>query len=399
MRILFLSQRVPYPPNRGDKIASFRIVNRLRRDHQVTCFAFRHEDEDEQHAEKLRGLGFRVRLFPYRPWLGRFRALAYLLTGRPLTLAFFASRALQDAVDEIMPEIDLAFAFSGASGRFLEKHDSVPRLMHFIDLDSDKWRQYAESRRFPMSWIYRREERTLLRFETRIARSFNESIVCTRAEKELFDRRIPGAPCMVLRNGVDLEYFHPAKRAPEPGRLVFTGVMNYLPNVDGCLHFAEEVLPLVRRRHPDARFTIVGAKPEPEIAALAARDGIEVTGFVDDVRDMLGRAAVAVAPLRIARGIQNKMLEAMAMGIPVVCTTSAARGVGGESGRHYLLADDPADQADAIDSILSDPERARALSEAGRAYVERHFAWERVLARLDALIARVTAEPAQPARA
>jgi len=388
MRILFLSQRVPYPPNRGDKITTWRIIERLRRDHEVTCFCFQHEEEDEKHAQALREKGFDVRLFPYRKWAGRFRAAMGLLTGRPLTLAFFASNELQAAVDEQMRITNFVYAYSGCMGAFVEKHGQVPRVMHFGDLDSDKWRQYAESKSGLMRWVYRREQKTLFTFEERLARSFSDNVVCTGAEKALFEKFLPGAPCTILKNGVDLEFFHPRDTRPEKGLLVFTGVMDYFPNIDGCIHFADEVFPLVRERHPEARFAVVGSKPTPEVKALAARDGIEVTGFVDDIRDWLGKAAVAVVPLRIARGIQNKVLEAMAMGVPVVCTTPAARGVGGEAGTHFLVADSAKDQARAVSGLLGDPERAKALADAGRAFVEANYDWERVMGTLDEMVSR-----------
>jgi glycosyltransferase involved in cell wall biosynthesis len=191
----------------------------------------------------------------------------------------------------------------------------------------------------------------------------------------------------VLRNGVDLEFYEPSRNAPEPGHIAFTGVMNYYPNVDGCVWFAEDILPLVRERVPDARFTIIGSKPAPEIERLASIPGVTVTGFVDDTRDWLRRAAVSVAPLRIARGIQNKVLEALAMGLPTVGTTSATQGVDGRPGEHYLVRDDARSFADAVIELLQDAERARALGAAGRRFVEETYDWERVFAHLDEILA------------
>src|SRR5262249_50786910 len=157
---------------------------------------------------------------------------------------------LQAAVDRIIPACEMAYAYSSSMGAFLEKHSTKPRVMHFGELDSDKWRQYAERTGFPMSWVYEREHRTLLEFERRVARAFTENVLCTPLEEKIFQREIPGAPTTVLRNGVDLEYFKPATSEPEAAHLVFTGVMNYYPNADGCIWFVREILPRVRREFP-----------------------------------------------------------------------------------------------------------------------------------------------------
>jgi sugar transferase (PEP-CTERM/EpsH1 system associated) len=276
-------------------------------------------------------------------------------------------------------------------GAFLEPHDELPRVMHLGELDSDKWRQYSERSKFPMSWVYAREWSTMLEFERRMAYSFTENVLCTPLEQRVFDEQIPGATSTVLRNGVDLEAFHPAPEKREDGQLVFTGVMNYYPNVDGCVWFAKEILPAVRERFPEARFTIIGSHPSPSILALSRVKGIEVTGFVDSVTDRVQRGAVAVAPLRVARGIQNKVLEAMACGLPVVGSTLATQGVEGQAGRDFLVADDATAFADAVCSLLQQPERAQSLGAQARAFVEEHYNWNLVFKHLDTIIAKCAA--------
>jgi sugar transferase (PEP-CTERM/EpsH1 system associated) len=273
-------------------------------------------------------------------------------------------------------------------GAFLERHAGKPRVMHFGELDSDKWRQYAERSAFPMSAVYAREQRTLLEFERRIARASSENVVCTPLEERVFREQIPGASCTVLRNGVDLERFHPRDNAPRVGEIVFTGVMNYHPNAEGCAWFAREILPQLRAVQPEAHFTIVGASPNAAVRRLAGLPGVAVTGAVPDTRAYLRHAAVAVAPLRIARGIQNKVLEALAMALPLVGTTSATQGVEGVAGRDYLVADEPGAFVAALAHLLHHPARARELGAAGRSFVERSCDWESTLAPLDALLER-----------
>jgi sugar transferase (PEP-CTERM/EpsH1 system associated) len=385
VKVLFLSQRVPYPPNRGDKITTARLVERMQRAHRVEIVAFAHDQADREAARELERKGFEIAVFPPTP---RWRALPALLGSEPLTLRVYGSRALQAEVDRRIRGCDLAYAYSSSMGAFLLPHDGVRRVMHFAELDSDKWRQYAERMPPPLSWVYRREARTLLEFERQLARAVDENVFCTPLEQRIFQERIPGASSLVIRNGVDLAHYAPAPEKAEPGRLVFVGVMNYHPNVEGVLWFCDRILPRLRVRVPGTQLSIVGSHPVPAIRRLAARPGIEVTGFVDDPRRWLERASVSIAPLRIARGIQNKVLEAMAMALPVVGTSAATQGVEGESGRDYLVADSEDAQVEAVCALLTDPARARELGRAARRFVEERFHWERCLAPLDGLLER-----------
>ncbi len=388
MKILFLSQRVPYPPNRGDKITTWRLVERMKRTHDVRVIAFAHGPDDEKAAQALREKGIPTTTVGYHDKWKKLAAIPLLATGKPLTLGVYGSSALQAHVDREIEGCDLAYAYSSSMGAFLEKHATLPRVMHFGELDSDKWRQYAERAGFPMKQIYAREQRTLLEFERRIARAFSESVLCTPLEQKIFEEQIPGARSTVLRNGVDLTHFVPAKSPPEPGRIVFTGVMNYFPNADGCVWFATEILPLVQQQVPGARFTIVGAHPTNAVKELARKPRVSVTGFVEDTRTWLERSAVSVAPLRIARGVQNKVLEAMAMGLPVVGTTCATQGVEGQIGRDHLVRDDAKGFAEAVVGLLREPDKARELGERARRFVEGTHDGEVVFRPLDDLLAR-----------
>lgn len=379
MRILYLAQRVPYPPDRGDKISSWHQIERLSRDHDVTVVAFAHDQADRDAARELERRGIPTHAVDLGSTaLRRLRSLVWLPTLRPLTLSYYGSRALQRIVDRLAPQHDVGMAFSSSMGAFLRKHDELGRVIVFAELDSDKWRQYAEHETWPKSWIYAREHRTLFRFESELARMADHNVLVTNLEEQIFNRRIPGAPSVVVRNGVDLPP-DGSDRAPEAGHLVFVGVMDYLPNVQGCEWFVENVLPRVRAKHPGARLSIVGARPGARALALGERDGVEVTGRVDDPRDWLRRADVSVAPLFIARGIQNKVLEAMAMRVPVVATSNAIQGVEGKPDTHYLVADDAESQVEAICGLIENRERATELGEAGRTFVERTCDWERTL--------------------
>jgi len=389
VKILFLAQRVPYPPNRGDKISTWNMIERMRRSHEVRVVAFAHDREDLDAARELERRGYAVRAFPFHPRWARIRSLPLLLTRKPLTMSVYGSNALQAEVLRQGREVDLGYAYSSSMSAFLLPLEGVARVNHIAELDSDKWRQYAGYKRFPMSWLYRREWRTLEAVERKICHAVEANVLCTSVEERIFRERIPGAESVVIRNGVDLRYYRPSPQEAEPGRLVFVGVMDYYPNVEGCLWFAHEILPRIRERCPEARLSIVGSRPAPEIRRLARIPGVEVTGFVDDPREWLRRAAVSIAPMRIARGVQNKVLEAMAMGLAVVGTRAATQGVEGRAGRDFLEADDVAGQVEAICGLLRDSGRARELGSNARRFVEEAHDWEKTLAVLDETLERL----------
>ncbi len=276
--------------------------------------------------------------------------------------------------------------------------------MDLVDVDSDKWRQYAGQTRWPMSWVYRLESVLLSRYERRVAERFDATVLVSEAEAETF-RRITGLHGRIhaVGNGVDLEYFHPhepgeSQRGSPPSRpaawppgdqarLVFCGAMDYFPNVDAVVWFAREVLPLVREQVSGATFTVVGSNPAPRVAALSELPWVRVTGRVADVRPHVWGADVSVAPIRVARGVQNKVLEAMAMGKPVVATPQAFEGIEAVPGRDLLVAPaDPEPFAGAVTDLLLHPARAAGLGERARAAVERTYRWETRLEKLEHLL-------------
>jgi len=390
VRVLFLSQRVPYPPDRGDKITTFRLVERLRRSHEVQVIAFAHGARDLEAARELGARGIPTLPIPFHPRWARARSLPLLAGARPLTLGVYGSRTLQREVDRRIGACELAYAYSSSMGAFLLPHAGLARVAHFAELDSDKWRQYAQALRGPSRWVHAREARTLLAFERELASAADENVLCTPLEQAIFERAIPGVPSCVLRNGVDLAHYAPSPESAQPARIVFTGVMDYFPNADACEFFAREVLPLVQVRHPRASFAIVGSQPSRAVRALADLPGVEVTGAVPDTRVHLARASVSVAPLRIARGVQNKVLEALAMGLPTVASTPASQGIEleGEPSLPFVVADGATATAAAVNVLLDDARAARELGARGRAFVERCYDWERRLGELEPLLAR-----------
>ncbi|MGA1523264.1 MAG: glycosyltransferase, partial [Planctomycetota bacterium] len=257
----------------------------------------------------------------------------------------FRHHELRCAIDRWMREDppDLVFLYSSSMGQYVEAYPRPLRVMHFAELDSDKWAQYAAKSGLAGRFIYGREARELLKYEQRIARAFDTSLVVSDVERELFRKLIPDVDPVVIPNGVEVGHFTSAGDGMrEPHTVVFTGVMDYEPNVDGVLWFAESCWPQLRAEFPDARFLVVGNRPTAAIQALDGRHGITVTGWVETTPPYFDRATVAIAPLRLARGLQNKVLEAMSMGLPVVATQKASQGLGQVPADTLSVADDPA---------------------------------------------------------
>jgi sugar transferase (PEP-CTERM/EpsH1 system associated) len=395
--LLFLAQRIPYPPNKGDKIRSFHILQDLCRHYRVHLGCFVDDDDDWRHLSMLRSMVASCRMLPLSKRNAKLRAMRALISQVPMSLPYYYDRRMDEWVEGVLTHRhpSTAYLFSSPMAQYLLPHPQPPRIvMDFVDVDSQKWTDYATSRQWPMSAVYRREGRLLLSFERKVAQFAAASIFVSEPEKALFGSLAPEATphLHAVGNGIDTSYFSPDRDYPIVFRpsyptLVFTGAMDYWPNVEAVRWFASIVLPLVRQNIPQAHFTIVGLNPTPEVIALGKLPGITVTGRVPDVRPYLAQAKVVVAPLLSARGIQNKVLEGMAMARPVVATSQALEGIVAIPGRHLLVADNAPDFADAVVRAITDPE-ATAMGLAARDQIERHYAWAPQLARLRKLIAR-----------
>lgn len=332
MRVLFLSHRLPYAPNRGDRIRSYHILQSMRVWADVDLISLVHDDEEAGHAAEVERFAATVRTVRVRKVPNTLRAALALASGRPLTHALLHSSDLRSAVASAVGahRPDVVFAFcTGIAPIALEKPlRDIPLVLDMVDVDSAKWATLSALSPPPRSWIYAREARTLARFERTIARCARTTLVTTEAERETLARIAPGAAIEVMENGVDVDSLRPPEPPAESATIVFCGVMNYPPNADGAIWLAREVWPMVRRARPDARLEIVGSNPTRAVRALAdPAAGIVVTGAVPDVRPYLWGAAAAVAPLRVARGVQNKVLEAVAAGLPVVVSEAVAVGL------------------------------------------------------------------------
>lgn len=396
-KLLYLVHRLPYPPNKGDKVRSYNLLKHLAQRHQIYLGTFIDDPADAAYLDTVRALCADMYVARLSPRLAKLRSLLGLFSGEALSLPYYREGGLRDWVQatRARESIDGAVIFSSVMADYIPDMDQMPTLVDFVDLDSAKWTQYATTHRWPLSWIYRREGRQLLRFERDVARRARRSFFVTDAEVALFEEAAPECAdrVEVMCNGVDADFFSPDHvfTLPYPAGeipLVFTGAMDYWPNIDAVVWFAEAVLPELRRHHPSLRFYVVGRSPDPAVQALAANPaaGIVVTGTVDDVRPYIAHAAVIVAPLRIARGIQNKVLEAMAMAQAVIASTTCAEPIDAEPGTELLCATTAEEYIAHINALLAAPAEVQRIGKAARQRVINRYSWQAHLSRIDRFI-------------
>ena len=392
--LLFLAHRIPYPPDKGDKIRSWHLLKHLSERYHVHLATFVDDENDWQYVETVKKVCDETFFAKLASRTARLCSLSALLTNQPLTLAYYRNAALHRWIANLKQRhaIDRIVVFSSAMAQFVPRDESARCVIDFVDVDSDKWAQYALKKSWPASLLYRREAHQLRRYEREVATRFAASLFVSAAEAELFRRLAPESSERIghFSNGVDTNYFCAKQTfanpfAGEKTVIVFTGAMDYWPNVDAVMWFAEKVFPQIQLRVPHASFYIVGSKPSSQVLDLARRRGICVTGRVDDVRPYLAHASAAVAPLRIARGIQNKVLEAMAMSRAVFVTPQALEGIAAQPGKEIMLANHADELQRMLSAFLLKPDPTIGI--AARKLVDTHYGWSAHLATIDRCLA------------
>jgi sugar transferase (PEP-CTERM/EpsH1 system associated) len=390
VKILFLCHRIPYPPDKGDKIRAFHELRAMAARHEVDLFTLADQPEDLACREELLKYCRNVTVARINPALARLRALPYLLTRTALTLPYFYSAELAAAVRNALraSSYDRIFVYCSSMAQYLNGVDGIPITIDLVDVDSDKWAQYAAFSKFPFSAIYRREARALRRYEQAICRQSSCAVVTTEREAQLLRQITDAVEVHVVPNGVDSSYFDSAV-APRDRTVptaIFTGDMSYFPNQEAVTFFARRVLPLIRRSVEGTRFLIVGRNPDKKVLQLREIEGVEVTGFVPDVRTYLAKAHVAVAPFSMAAGIQNKILEAMAYGLPVVATSVTTRGLSPEVGHLVAVGNSPEELSAATVALLRNPQLAAHKGLESRQRVSAVYKWETNMGHLLQLV-------------
>jgi len=392
--LLYLAHRLPYPPNKGDKVRSFNLLRHLSKRYRVHLGCFVDYAEDMQHVPALAQWCASSHVERIDPRLGKALSLSGLLTGEALTLPYYRSAAMTRWVRQVIDRegIRNAVVFSSAMGQYVQAIDGLSSVVDFCDVDSAKWAEYGRTQTGPMAWLYRREGDRLLAFERALSQRTTASVFVSQAEADLFVSLAPEAAprTVAVSNGVDAAYFAPAPALPDPlvkgaQSMVFTGAMDYWPNIDAATSFVSELWPAIAAARPALHLWLVGMNPAPAVRNLAG-PRIHVTGTVPDVRPYLQHADLVIAPLRIARGIQNKVLEAMAMGCAVVCSGEAAEGIDAMPGIEFAVARDPATWLSTLADLLDNPARAAVIGHAARDRVLSDYSWDAHLSRFDRLL-------------
>jgi sugar transferase (PEP-CTERM/EpsH1 system associated) len=391
--VLYLCHRFPYPPRRGGKIRPFNMIRHLAERHDVTVCSLARSPAEAEEARGIAPYCARFFVHSVREPMQALRMIARLPTSTPSSCGYFYSPALASRVRALLARerFDLIFVHCSSVARYVARHSSTPKILDFGDMDSQKWLEYAHYKPFPLRLGYRLEGMKMLAEEKRLAQSFDLCTATTRGEWETLESYGSGALTDWFPNGVDSQFFAPGTERYDVDTISFVGRMDYYPNQECMYDFCTNVLPRLRERRPGLRLMIVGAEPSRAVRRLGERPGITVTGSVPDVRPYLQRSALMVAPLNIARGTQNKILEAMAQGVPVVASDIAGRGVDAVAGDHFIVARTHADYESAIMRVLDNPEERARLARCGRERMQSHHDWSRSMRRLDAIIDRCLA--------
>lgn len=391
MRVLFLSHRFPYPPTFGSKVRAFNAIKHLAQQHQVTVLSLARSAAEAREAHGIAPFCHEHRVFRVHNVVQAAKMAALLPTPLSASEAFFHSTALQREIDRLLARrsFDFIFAHCSAVGRYVERVKDLPKLMDFCDVDSRKWADYVAFKPWPAAQGYRWEAWRVARAERRLAQTFDQVTVATPGEaRTLTEDGVQGDAVDWFANGVDVDFFQPDGQAHDPQTISFVGRMDYFPNEQCMEDFCAQVWPRLRRERPGLKLQIVGAAPTARVLALGKVEGVTVTGSVPDVRPFVRGSALTVTPLKIARGTQNKIIESMAMGVPVVSSRIAAGGVDAVPGEHLLVADSVDETCAEVLRLLDSPAERARLSQAGRARVQSHHAWGSAMQRMDQIIDR-----------
>lgn len=391
--ILYLVHRIPYPPNKGDKIRSYNTLKFLSQNFRVHLGAFIDDPGDAKYKEDLEKLCASVCLLSLDSRRAKLKSISGLFMNKALTLPYYFNEKMQAWVDETIAthQIKKGLVFSSSMAQYIEgeRYKALLRLVDFVDVDSDKWSQYVPTASVLMKPVYKYEAIMLQRWEKHVAAEFDQSYFVSGSEASLFKRIAPDVADKIsfFNNGVDVEFFSPEHQLEnpyKPGRrnIVFTGAMDYWANADAVTWFTQNVFPLLQDVFESISFYIVGSNPSDKVKALDAVDGVHVTGAVKDIRPYMAYASVAVAPMRIARGVQNKVLEAMAMERATVVSPQGYEGIDAQPGKELLIADTVDEWINGIGRVLQEDGFATQLGREGRHHVTENYSWNANLARL-----------------
>ena len=395
MKILFIAHRIPYPPDKGDKIRSFFILKHLSQKNDIYLASLIDDINDIQYKNDLTKYCKDTRFVIINKLWVKFKMVYYLIIGKPMSLAYFGSCQLKREIDAWVSliEFDMIYIYSSSVGQYVINVKNNYKIMDFVDLDSEKWFLNSQYANFATSLIYKHEGYRMRKYESFIARKCKYNFFAAKRDESAFKLQCPEVNTLVIPNGVNLEYFtKKIKRCSPPNlntssrNIIFTGAMDYFANIDAAVYFYNKIFPIVKSKVSDCSFFIVGSNPSIKIMDLAKDKSVIVTGRVVDIRPYMDKASVYVAPLRISRGLQNKVLEAMAMGMPVVTTKCVLNGINAEPGKNIFIEDSPLEFADRVVELLRNTYLRDKIGDAAREFVQINYNWGNSFNKLDNLI-------------
>ena len=396
MNILFLTQRVPYPPNKGDKLRAFHEIKFLSRKHQITLSCLADNRRDVQYKDELKNYCQSVDIVYLPSYQSNLRSLCYLFSKTALSLPYFYSKELQSTVELKLRENrpDLIFVFSSSMAQYVEHVQHIPRVMDFVDVDSEKWAQYALYAKFPYKYVYQAESKRLRIYERFLAKTFQHGFLVSKKETNDFWNIVSEkAVLTAISNGVDDKMFQPSLEPYDPNTLVFTGAMDYFANVETMIYFSREILPYIQKAIPAVKVYVVGSNPSTELKKLAKKySNIIVTGYVDQVQPYVVKSAAFVAPMRIGRGINNKIIEAMAMGVPVVTNSLGLEGIQAVPGRDLFVEDSAENFARQVLQLMTDTDVRKRIAVNARKTILDYYNWEKNLEKLENILLDVVTD-------
>lgn len=396
MSALFLAHRIPFPPDRGDKIRSHHLVRAIAQIAPVHVACFADNAGEMAHEGDLAAVAQSYCLIRRHKSLN-VSAVQALLTGKPISLTSFYDKQIANYVRSVIEKFNITtiFVFSGQMAQYVPDNYAGRIIIDFVDMDSEKFASYAKDAKYPMRYIYSREARLLRKFEVKMANHADVSTFVSDNEVEVFRKKAPECKGNVqtLSNGIDTGFYDPRNIALVPltgqigeNDIMFTGQMDYPPNIEAVSRFAKKILPRIIADVPDARFVIVGRQPTEAVRALHDDKTVIVTGEVADVRPWLQGAKFVVAPLSVARGVQNKVLEAMAMEKPVFVSIEAATGIDAEHDKHFFISSDDDEMASQIITHFGLRKKVQGVGIAARRHVQDTMSWDAMLAKLPQFI-------------
>lgn len=387
MRLLFLTSRLPYPPHRGDRLRVYHFLRKLSKEHQITLISFISNEKERNHIKSLREFCVDISVVKVGPTKSAFNVGLNYWRKLPLQTLYYCSREMQKMVDETLSKnnFDAIYVHLFRMVPYIETGTTLYRIVDLTDIISQELVHSMPYRGFFSRMLYNVERPRIEKYEKHVANHFEEVWLISEYDRAVLLEKSPNANIKVVRNGVDSSIFFPTNEQKTPSSLIFVGHMGVFHNVDAAIYLVNEIFPLIQLKIPDAIIRIVGASPSLKVQRLNEIPGVEVMGFVPDLNKILNRSSVFVAPLRFSAGVQNKVLEAMAAGCPVVTTTLVNQGLGARSGHELILGDDAPSLANAIIGLLEDEVQRHQIGKSGRAFVKANYRWDMVCEQMEVI--------------